>query len=401
VTQQRCLAPLSETVSGPASPQTVGLSRSTLVTTALRRAGAFAIGVVVTVSLPGYASAQGVVEGIAPPLNPTSDAQCRELGVRWQDRLSSLEAQNRACERRDGGTVRASGVARPHCGDRQQAYVTCAPIGDQICWTRSRRDEAVQSCYASVAAHHRLERDRASAAGRTEALANAVRSTVEQYRSGAALLADTHRDGIVPTLIDRATQTPAGAADQVASYVREAARTTGTTGADTLPALARIGQAIEWMGGRVPASPVVREIAGQSIAAARARMADALHAFGGVARRADSEFAVQGGSIATTAPRPAQGPGLSVAAPRAHVPARAPVPIEPVTDKEEDTDDPELREAMERTLQQMQQLRQQLPPVQPRPIPSLPTPAAGSGPSRGAGVPAGPQKRCAYGGYAC
>jgi hypothetical protein len=352
--------------------------------------------------MPGHGVAQGIVEGIAAPANPTHDEQCRDLGARWQDRLSSLEAQNRACERRDGGSVRASGIARPHCGDRQQAYVACAPIADQMCWTRSRRDEAVQSCYASVAAHHRLQRDRASAAGRTEALANAVRANVEQYRSGAALLADAHRDGVVPALIDRVTETPAGAAAQVDGYMKEAARTAGTTGADTTPALNRMGRAIEWMGGRVSTNPVVREIGSQSNAAARARMADALHTFGGAARRADSEFAVQQReSITVPAPPAVTGIRQSVPAPRALAPARVPAATEPVADNEENADGPDLRGAMARTLEQMQRLQQQLQSARPRPSPSQQMPAAGSSPDRGTALPAGPQKRCAYGGYAC
>lgn len=397
---ERLRDPGSASRSGRASPSTCDTSGPIVFPDARFDIVALCIGLLLVLAMPGHGVAQGFVEGIAAPANPTHDEQCRALGARWQDRLASLEAQNRACERRDGGSVRASGVARPHCGDRQQAYVTCAPIADQMCWTRSRRDEAVQSCYASVAAHHRLQRDRASAAGRTEALANAVLANVEQYRSGAALLADAHRDGVVPTLIDRVTETPAGAAERVGGYMKEAARTAGTTGADTTPALNRMGQAIDWMGGRVSTNPVVREIGSQSNAAARARMADALHTFGGAARRADSDFAVQRGAIAATAPRPVPGLGQSAPAPRVNVPARAPAPTEPVADNEENANDPDLRDAMARTLEQMQQLQQQLQPARPRPVPSQ-TPATGSGADRGTGLPGGPQKRCAYGGYAC
>jgi hypothetical protein len=226
----------------------------------------------------------------------------------------------------------------------------------------SRWTPASQACHRSLAAQQRAQRDRETAAARLEQQFDTVRRTVQQFQQASEAAAELHDQGIAGTVIDRLTTTPSGAADQLQSHLREAARTTGTHAPDASPELNRVGRLLDELNTRAPMNEIAREFGGQSQAAARARMSDALNQFDGIA----SQAATQGVRPQVQGPLPS--PLVQSPTRRAPAPAREPEPIDEEEDKDE-VDDEELQEmrasqrnraVMTQTLRGMQQIQQQL-----------------------------------------
>ena len=307
--------------------------------------------------------AQVHLDGV-PQVLPARTEDCTEHRRQWQDRLQQLEAARRTCDRRDGGTVRSAGVWLPHCGSRQQAYITCAPISDQICAVRQQMDASVQACHRALAAQQRAQRDRETAAARLEQQFDNVRRTVQQYHLAREVAAELHDKGIAGTVIDRLTTTPAGAAEQLKSHLREAARTAGARAPDASPELNRVGRMLDELNARTPMHEVAREFSGQSQGAARARMSDALSQFDGIASQAATEDVrpqFQGQMPSSLVPSPTR---------RAPTTVREPGPIDEVDVDEEELQDEQAsqrnRAVMAQTLRGMQQIQQQLLQLQQR-----------------------------------
>lgn len=308
-------------------------------------------------------SAQVRLDGV-PQVLPSRTEDCAEHGRQWHARIQQLEAARNTCERRDGGTVRTAGVWLPNCATRQQAYITCAPIADQICAVRQQMDASVLACHRSLAAQQRAQRDHETAAARMEQQLDTVRRTVQHFHQAREAAAELHDQGIASTVIDRLTTTPSGAADQVQSHLREAARTAGTHAPDASPELNRVGRLLDELNARAPMHEVARELSGQSQAAARARMSDALNQFDGVASQAATE------GVRPPAPSPLPSDLVPSPTRRLPLPVREPEPID-----EDEVDDEELqaeqasqrnRAVMTQTLRGMQQIQQQLLQLQQR-----------------------------------
>lgn len=210
--------------------------------------------------------------GIAPPLNPQSQVECQTLSERWSGKRKDLENARSACERRDGGTVTfKDGPWMPNCKSRQQAFVACASLTDQICWVDAQQSESVAACYRQVSQNQNAKRDAESLAGRVERRAQELR---DARRSSAAIF-----NGVLPS--------PSDAGAKLQSNIKEAARTTAAPGADSQPALNRVGKWSDRAAAFVPSNPIAAEIGAQSSAAARARMGDALQQLEGALRQND------------------------------------------------------------------------------------------------------------------
>ncbi len=148
------------------------------------------------------------------------------------------------------------------------------------------------------------------------------------------------------------------------SHLREAARTAGTHAPDASPELNRVGRLLDELNARAPMHEVAREFSGQSQAAARARMSDALDQFEGIASQAATE--------GVRPPAPGPLPSALVPGPT----RRLPSPVrEPEAIDEDEVDDEELqaeqasqrhRAVMTQTLRGMQQIQQQLLQLQQR-----------------------------------
>jgi hypothetical protein len=307
--------------------------------------------------------AQVHLDGV-PQVLPTRTEDCTEHARQWHARIQTLEAARNTCERRDGGTVRTAGVWLPNCGARQQAYITCAPISDQVCTVRKQMDASVQACHQALAAQHQARRDHETAAARLEQQLDNVRRTVQQFHQAQEAAAELHDKGIAATVIDRLTATPAAAGEQLQSHLRDAARTAGTRAPDASPELSRIGRVLDELNARASMNEVARAFSGQSQAAARARMSDALNQFEGIAGQAMAE------GVRTQAQ--GQMPAAMVPSPTRRVPTsvREPEPIE-----EDEIDDQELQEergsqrnqaVMTQTLRGLHQIQQQLLQLQQR-----------------------------------
>jgi hypothetical protein len=165
-----------------------------------------------------------------------------------------------------------------------QAYVTCAPISDQLCFLAAQQQASVSSCYRQVAANRNAERDRQSTLRRIE-------DQRQQLESALQTAVEVRDKGVAQTVIDRYTRTPKEAASDLHGHIREAARTTGTIAPDSQPQLNRVGTASDAALRAMPLNPVAIEFASQSAAAARARMGDALNQLDGTVSQANVEFA--------------------------------------------------------------------------------------------------------------
>lgn len=322
-----------------------------------------------TLALAATAGAQQPLDGVAP-VQPTRDEDCAEHRRQWSAQLQQLEAARTTCDRRDGGTVRTGGVWLPHCGTRQQAYVSCAPISDQLCAVRQQMDASVQACYRALAGHQRAQRDRETAAAGLEQKFDTLRRTMDQFNQGRQALDDLHGNGIAATVIDRALATPPSAAEQLQSQLREAARTAGTVAPDASPELNRAGRMLDEFNARAPIHEVARAFSSHSQGAARARMGDALNQFDGAARQAAADDL-------QPPPRPIPRPALAHSGNRATQAARpAPRPADDDEELDNEDLDDEERQArasrrhnhavMRQALQGMQQIQRQLQQLQSR-----------------------------------
>lgn len=210
------------------------------------------------------------LQGVDSPLNPTHEQDCTELSQRWSEKRQGLEKERVSCERRDGGTVNANGPFMPNCGTRQQAYVQCAPVSDQICWVNKAQTASVALCRAQVQAH--------AEASRTDNVASGVRNHIQELQRARENFRRFSEDPAGYS-VERFLATPESARSRFQEALNEAARTTGLPGADSQPILNNVGEASERARAAVPLHPIAQEVGSQATAAARARMADALDQF--------------------------------------------------------------------------------------------------------------------------
>lgn len=309
-----------------------------------------------------------------PPVQPTRSEDCDEHQRRWTDLFRQAEAERFACERRDGGTVRSSGVWLPNCGYRIQAYVTCAAQSDQVCAVSKQGAASMQSCRAALQAHREAELARANEVRRRESQMQAVRAAamaeIDRIRALQSTANDLREKGIAGTIIDNYTTTPEKAAGQVNDYMREAARTANTRNPDGSPTLNRAGEITDGIHQRAPFNPVVKEVGRQSNAASRARMGDAVSSFEGQMKDAEDSFALPtlpGNAPVSTSNPPAFHSNSPV--PTGHSQAVGTGRIAmPVAGEGDEAADEELDrrtraaniEAMRQVIEQSQQLQRQL-----------------------------------------
>lgn len=98
-----------------------------------------------------YVYSQTGLSGVAAPANPQSQAECQDLASRWYEKRKQVQMEVRSCYRRDGGTVSFQGGPwMPNCGTRQQAYLKCAALDDQLCWIDKQSSQSAQECNAQV-----------------------------------------------------------------------------------------------------------------------------------------------------------------------------------------------------------------------------------------------------------
>ena len=220
--------------------------------------------------------------GVPPVLNPQSNKDCQDLSMRWYEKRKELENANRVCERRDGGTIRASGVWMPNCNARQQAYVSCASFTDQICWVDNQQREAVSTCHRDLAAHQKEVRDRETASRK---LQNELEE-LQKARERAAVLMN---EGPAAALLKDYVTTPGRAAETFQDKLKDAARTTGTRHPDSQPELNRAGVATDIVHRAITPNAAIAETGSQSAGAVRARMGDAMNQLDGALNQAASE----------------------------------------------------------------------------------------------------------------
>lgn len=220
--------------------------------------------------------------GVPPVVNPQSNQDCQDLSMRWYEKRKELESANRVCERRDGGTIRASGVWMPNCNARQQAYVSCASYSDQLCWVDNQQREAVATCHRDLAAHQKAVRDRETASRK---LQNELEG-LQKARERAAVLIN---EGPAAALLKDYVTTPGRAAETFQDNLKDAARTTGTRHPDSQPELNRSGAASDIVHRAITPNAAIAEIGSQSAGAARARMGDAMNQLDGALNQAASE----------------------------------------------------------------------------------------------------------------
>lgn len=234
------------------------------------------------------------IGGVAPVQNPQTYKDCQELGMRWYEKRKTLENANRVCERRDGGTVRAAGVWMPNCNSRQQAYVTCASISDQMCWVDNQQQEALSTCHRDLAANQKEKQNRETAAGKLDA----ELKELQKARDNAALVIER---GPAAALLQNYVTSPGRARDRFQEALVEAARTTGTRAPDSQPELNLSGAASDMLHRANTPNAAIAEVGSQSAAAARARMGDALNQLEGARSRTEAE-GYGANSSATPAP---------------------------------------------------------------------------------------------------
>lgn len=297
-------------------------------------------------TLLGSASgwAQQGVQPVVPPANPTAEAQCVEFRSAWYQRIRELEQSRAVCERRDGGTVRANGPWLPNCGARQQAYVTCAGISDQICWATNQMNEQGRQCSRQAAAYLSQQRQQKNQAQRAEEQVRRSIEAIQNARSGAAGLLDK---GVTGTVMGRFVGTPEGGGLHDAA--RDAARTVNAPGADSQPLLNDMGARSDELHRALVRNPLVAEPGVQSNATSRARMGDALNQLDGALQSApDIERAT------TAAPAPVYAPPswgrMSTAVPAG----------DPSEASAEDGQDEKEREAARARLQMLETLNKGL-----------------------------------------
>lgn len=237
--------------------------------------------------------------GVPPVLNPQSYQDCQDLASRWYEKQKALENANRVCMRRDGGTIRASGIWMPNCNARQQAYVSCTSLSDQMCWVDNQQREAVSNCHRDLAANQAAARDRETAAGKLQQ----DLKDLQKLRDDTTLMIS---NGPAAVLLQKYAITPARAGENFQDALKEAARTTGTRAPDSRPELNRTGAASDALYRAITPNGAIAEIGSQSAAASRARFGDALNQLDGALNQAALEgmFSNARGISAPNAVRP-------------------------------------------------------------------------------------------------
>ncbi|HNU12512.1 MAG TPA: hypothetical protein PKJ45_14290 [Rubrivivax sp.] len=132
------------------------------------------------------------------PAAPTTYEECRQLSADYYAHLVEIEMARRSCElaegaRPQGVSVSPKGVPTPHCGGRQQAYLSCAPINDKWCAVSTRMHEATSACYKAYHDYMRREQERRGERGEGDASrvnqATTVAKTVRPAVKGTVRLA--------------------------------------------------------------------------------------------------------------------------------------------------------------------------------------------------------------------
>lgn len=206
----------------------------------------------------GLSQAQIQLHGVAEPVAPQSKQECSAMQAQWSENEKKLNSARDACERKDGGTIFAAGIWMPNCKSRQQAYITCTSISDQICSVRNRMAAAYEKCVAKVDAYLDAERARKLSLDR-------IQQDLKIAAKVGNTAAEIAKNGPVSFIANRTSDA-----------VKEAARTGGTSAPDSQRLLNEVGKATNDAMNSVPRNRVVAEIADQSMAASRARMGDAL-----------------------------------------------------------------------------------------------------------------------------
>ena len=251
-------------------------------------------------SLLGSASSVAQ-QGNPSVLNPTTNEDCQRLSREWQARTRNLELANTACERRAGPPSSiGKGVWLPNCQRLQQIYITCGSEADQVCAAREQRNEAFATCGRQVSASQKSEQDKGSRTARIEREAQGLKSAIDT-------MTGVGEKGPTGYLVDRYLATPETASSRFHDAVKEAARTTGTSGADSEPTLNRVGEASDKAFRTAPLNPIATEVGSQSAAAARARMGDALNQFNGALNQFSPTGSTRFPGRATPAPVPFRG----------------------------------------------------------------------------------------------
>ena len=299
------------------------------------RRGIYGCPLVVLLLLTGVrANAQVALSGVMTPNAPKSGKECIELSARWYEKVKQLERANNVCSEKDGGTIKASGVWMPNCGRLQQAYITCAPVMDQLCSVRNKQSDAMRVCTEKVSAYQTAERERLTLAQRLQSQADELKRVSNAARAIAG-------EGPAAYLTQQYTATPEEAARRVHGIVKESARTAGTTNPDSQPMLNRVGEVSDRAYRDLSRNQAITEIGSQSAAHARARAGDALNQMDAM-----KQSEVQAG--VTPASRPASVTQVYSA------PARLPT----AESEDEEEDEEEQGAVRERSAARLEMLRQ-------------------------------------------
>lgn len=231
---------------------------------------------------------------ISQPINPQSPEECEQLDNQWHQRYNALYAEAGACSSKARPyTGLKKPVWMPNCGyDTGVIRTECASIQDQVCATGKQWNQAVQQCRSALAANQRRIENEQSTLAKAKAELERIDAARQAY-------VDITTKGPVNAAIDHA-------ADSFQGAVKEAARTSGLPGADAYPVLNDVGAASDKAFREVPGNAAAKELALQSAAAARARMADALFQLEGAIARYSNSVAPAGPS-ASPSPTPFAG----------------------------------------------------------------------------------------------
>ena len=118
------------------------------------------------------------------PVAPTTYEECRQLSADYYAHLVEIEMARTSCQmaenaRPQGASVSPEGVPTPHCGGRQQAYLSCAPINDKWCAVNTRMQEATSACYKAYYDYASRAEGEAARGAQATTLAKTVRPAVK------------------------------------------------------------------------------------------------------------------------------------------------------------------------------------------------------------------------------
>lgn len=228
---------------------------------------------------PALATAE-TYPGISQPPNAQSADECEAMDAAWSSRVSRLSSANLECEvgegrSRSGPSISAKGVRLPNCGYRQQAYMSCANLQDQLCRASKDRIESTRQCYSALSANQKRRSEEETARAKLQRKIDETKSAQKAYK-------DLLEKGPYNTMLDRMGEGSAtSASKRFNSATKEATRSAGSPGADSQPELNRVGEVSDGVFRLVPGNQAIAELGSQSAATARARMADALNQLDG------------------------------------------------------------------------------------------------------------------------